>query len=38
LNDEDRAAILDRLKRAREFLGGVDALERFKSWKSPEER
>lgn len=37
LNDEDRAGILERLKRAREFLGGVDALERFKLWKSPEE-
>ena len=38
LNDEDRAAILDRLKRAREFLGDVDALERFKSWRAPDER
>ena len=38
LSDEDRTVILDRLKRAREFLGGVDALERFKSWKLPDER
>jgi hypothetical protein len=38
LGDEDRTAILEQLKRAREFLGGVDVLERFKSWKTPEER
>ena len=38
LSDEDRVTILDRLKRARELLGGVDALERFKAWKAPEER
>jgi hypothetical protein len=38
LNDVERVMILDRLKRARELLGGVDALERFKAWKSPEER
>jgi hypothetical protein len=37
LGDEDRAAILDRLKRARELLGGIDALERFKAWKTPDE-
>jgi hypothetical protein len=38
LGDEDRTAILEQLKRAREFLGAVDVLERFKSWKTPEER
>ena len=38
LGNDDHAAILDRLKQARELLGGVDALQRFLSWKSPEER
>lgn len=38
LSDNHQAAILDRLKQARELLGGVDALQRFVSWKSPEER
>jgi hypothetical protein len=38
LSDEDRVTILGRLKRARELLGGVDALERFKAWKAPDER
>ncbi len=28
----------DRLKRAQEFIGGVDALERFHRWKTPSER
>jgi hypothetical protein len=30
--------MLERLNRARALLGGVDALERFRSWKAPEER
>lgn len=38
LSDEDRVTLLDRLKRARELLGGIDALERFKAWKAPEEQ
>jgi hypothetical protein len=38
LGDGESTAILERLKRARELLGGVDALERFRSWKTPEER
>lgn len=38
LSDEDRARIRNRLKLARELLGGIDALERFKAWKAPEER
>jgi hypothetical protein len=38
LGEEDRATILCRLKRARELLGGIDALERIKAWKAPEER
>jgi hypothetical protein len=27
-----------RLARARRLIGGVDALERFRRWKAPEER
>lgn len=38
LREDDRAMILDRLKRARELLGGIDALERFKAWRAPEDR
>jgi hypothetical protein len=38
LGNEDRGALVDRLHRARELLGGVDALQRFRSWKAPEER
>jgi hypothetical protein len=38
LDNEDRGALVDRLHRARALLGGVDALERFRSWKAPEER
>jgi hypothetical protein len=34
----ERAALLDRLRRARGLLGSVDALQRFLSWKAPEER
>lgn len=38
LKDPDSTALLERLERARTFLGGVDALERFRAWKAPEER
>ena len=38
LSDEDRAMIRDRLMQARELLGGIDALGRFKEWKAPDER
>jgi hypothetical protein len=38
LPESERTQLLDRLKRARALLGGVDALERFRSWKSPDER
>jgi hypothetical protein len=30
--------VLGRLTRARELLGGIDALKRFMEWKSAEER
>ncbi len=38
LDTDERLRMLDRLKSARELIGSVDALERFRSWKSPEER
>lgn len=38
LADAESTALLERLNRARELLGSVDALERFRSWKTPEER
>ena len=38
MGGEERDALLDRLRRARELLGSVDALERLTSWRSPEER
>jgi hypothetical protein len=31
-------ALLDRIHRARQMLGGTDALSRFRNWKAPEER
>ncbi|RUW57014.1 hypothetical protein [Mesorhizobium sp. M8A.F.Ca.ET.021.01.1.1] len=38
LPDDDRGAVLERLKLARDFLGTQDPLEFFRSWKTPEER
>ena len=38
LDSDERLRMLDRLKSARELIGSVDALERLRSWKSPEER
>lgn len=38
LEDEERIRLLDRLKRARELIGTVDALGHFMIWKAPEER
>jgi len=38
LSDEDRQSIETRLTEARKLLGTLDALERFKNWKSPIER
>ncbi|HYN54169.1 MAG TPA: hypothetical protein VES38_05640 [Methylotenera sp.] len=38
LSDEDRESIEARLTEARKLLGTLDALERFKVWKSPGER
>lgn len=38
LDRKEQMQMHDRLRRARELLGSIDALERFRSWKSPEER
>lgn len=38
LSDDDRRAIESRLTDARKLLGTIDALERFKGWKLPDER
>lgn len=38
LSDEDRQTIERRLIEARKLLGTIDALERFKAWKAPNER
>ena len=37
LSDNERLKILDRLKRARELVGGLDALDHFMAWRSPDE-
>jgi len=29
---------MERLQRAQKLIGSTDALERFQSWKTPEER
>lgn len=38
LPEEEKTKLLERLKLAREIIGGVDALERFRVWRSPDER
>lgn len=38
LSNEEREAIETRLTEARKLLDTIDALERFKEWKSPDER
>lgn len=38
LPNDEKLVILERLRLAREFIGGTDALKRFKSWKAPDER
>ena len=38
LGGEERAMLSGRLQKARELLGGIDALARFGQWKAPEER
>jgi hypothetical protein len=36
--EEQREVTKIRLRRAREFVGGVDAMQRFSTWKTPAER
>ncbi|MBN9133937.1 MAG: hypothetical protein J0H48_11335 [Nitrosospira multiformis] len=38
LGNEERAHLMDRLKRARALIGSIDALDYFLDWKAPEER
>lgn len=38
LEESERLMLLDRLKRARELIGSVNALDHFLAWKSPDER
>jgi hypothetical protein len=37
LEDTERRPIIERLEKARELLGGVDALKRLRSWRAPSE-
>jgi hypothetical protein len=37
-DDDEKYAVLDRLRRARALLGGVYTLQRFRAWRSPDER
>lgn len=38
LSDSEKLKILERLKLAREMIGGIDALDHFMAWESPSER
>jgi hypothetical protein len=38
LPEDERAPKMEQLRRARKLIGSIDALERFQSWKTPEER
>jgi len=38
LAEGERTRSMERLRRARKLIGSTDALERFQSWKAPEER
>jgi molecular chaperone GrpE (heat shock protein) len=38
LNDDEKHAMLERLRLARELVGSTDALDHFLDWKSPDER
>ncbi len=38
LPEDQRVRTMERLQRARKLIGNTDALERFQSWKAPEER
>jgi len=38
LPENEREYTMERLRRARKLIGSIDALDRFQSWKAPEER
>lgn len=38
LAEGERTHSMERLRRARKLIGSTDALERFQSWKAPEDR
>jgi hypothetical protein len=38
LSDAERLRLLERLKLARKMVGSVDALDRFMTWRAPDER
>ena len=38
LPEDQRVRTMERLQRARKLIGSTDALDRFHSWKPPEER
>lgn len=38
LDAVERALVFDRLNRARDLIGGVDALKTLRAWKAPDER
>ncbi len=38
LNDDEKHAMLERLRLARELIGSTDALDHFLDWESPDER
>lgn len=38
LDEEMRSTVLDRLSKAKELIGPVDALDVLRTWKAPEER
>jgi hypothetical protein len=38
LHEDERVHTKERLRRARKLIGSIDALDRFQSWKAPEER
>ena len=38
LPEEERDHTIERLRHARRLISSIDALERFQSWKAPEER
>lgn len=38
LSEDERNRLIERLRRARELIGSMDALDHFMAWRAPEER